>query len=362
MPRKAPAKSQSIASNKKSSTVEADSKTRLKTKWRKLQRKLEQHFAALTDDDLVFAERTIDELLPYLQQTLGLPREDLRQELHRFGPDILNFVAQITDSTTTDLFARDNFPNFFYSICHDLHNRLEIIIGTMGLHLLEPRGIVPDDTIKDMERVIRIAQYLMFSIDNAALAVRHRLRGTLIASRDKVLLKDVIEVIFLDISSSIERDLLHRKLPRSPLFSFHNLDAVPAIYGNRYLLHQAFVNLLSNAIKACLSDLRIEVVAVGSDDGWTIKFRDWGTGLTPEQVTYLSQEKYFSLREFLSAHKVPATEAARYITKRTDKDAWISWYVTIAIVNQHGGHISVSHYVDPTEISIFFPTALQRMP
>ncbi len=53
----------------------------LKGNWNELKGKLKQKYAALTDDDLTFAEGKEDELLGRLQKRLGQDKEQVRDML-----------------------------------------------------------------------------------------------------------------------------------------------------------------------------------------------------------------------------------------------------------------------------------------
>lgn len=52
--------------------------TEVKGNWNEQKGKLKQKFAALTDNDLMFAEGKKDEMLGRLQKTLGKTKEELR--------------------------------------------------------------------------------------------------------------------------------------------------------------------------------------------------------------------------------------------------------------------------------------------
>ena len=53
--------------------------TTLEGNWNEQKGKLKQQFAQLTDDDLLFAEGTKDEMLGKLQIKLGKSKEELRK-------------------------------------------------------------------------------------------------------------------------------------------------------------------------------------------------------------------------------------------------------------------------------------------
>lgn len=53
--------------------------TELKGNWNEIKGKLKQKFAALTDDDLTFAEGKKDEMLGRLQQKLGKTKDELHE-------------------------------------------------------------------------------------------------------------------------------------------------------------------------------------------------------------------------------------------------------------------------------------------
>lgn len=58
-------------------------KLTIKGNWNEIKGKLKQKYAALTDDDLAFAEGKEDELYGRLQKRLGKTKDELRQEIEK---------------------------------------------------------------------------------------------------------------------------------------------------------------------------------------------------------------------------------------------------------------------------------------
>jgi len=56
-------------------------KLQMKGSWNELKGKLKQKYGQLTDQDLMFAEGTEDELLGRLQKRLGRTKDQLRAEI-----------------------------------------------------------------------------------------------------------------------------------------------------------------------------------------------------------------------------------------------------------------------------------------
>jgi uncharacterized protein YjbJ (UPF0337 family) len=56
----------------------------MKGTWKEISGKLKQHYANLTDDDLLFKEGREEELLGRLQQKLGTTKEELRKVIAKF--------------------------------------------------------------------------------------------------------------------------------------------------------------------------------------------------------------------------------------------------------------------------------------
>lgn len=57
----------------------------LKGSWNVIKGKLKQKYGQLTDDDLTFIEGKEDELFGRIQNRLGKTKEEIRDEVERFG-------------------------------------------------------------------------------------------------------------------------------------------------------------------------------------------------------------------------------------------------------------------------------------
>jgi len=60
-------------------------KLEIKGNWNVIKGQLKQKYGQLTDDDLAFVEGKEEELLGRLQSRLGKTKEDVRDEIARFG-------------------------------------------------------------------------------------------------------------------------------------------------------------------------------------------------------------------------------------------------------------------------------------
>ena len=60
-------------------------KLEIKGNWNVIKGKLKQQYGQLTDDDLAFAEGKEEELLGRVQARIGKTREEVRDEIERFG-------------------------------------------------------------------------------------------------------------------------------------------------------------------------------------------------------------------------------------------------------------------------------------
>jgi len=57
----------------------------LKGNWNVIKGKLKQKYGQLTDDDLTFVDGKEDEMLGRLQTRLGKTKEEIRDEVEKFG-------------------------------------------------------------------------------------------------------------------------------------------------------------------------------------------------------------------------------------------------------------------------------------
>lgn len=60
-------------------------KLEIKGNWNVIKGKLKQQYGQLTDDDLAFAEGKEEELLGRVQARIGKTKEEVRDEIERFG-------------------------------------------------------------------------------------------------------------------------------------------------------------------------------------------------------------------------------------------------------------------------------------
>jgi uncharacterized protein YjbJ (UPF0337 family) len=63
--------------------------TELKGQWNLIKGKLKQQYAELTDDDLIFAEGTQDELVGRLQVKLGKSKQEINEAIEKLKTMIL---------------------------------------------------------------------------------------------------------------------------------------------------------------------------------------------------------------------------------------------------------------------------------
>lgn len=122
---------------------------------------------------------------------------------------------------------------------------------------------------------------------------------------------------------------------------------LPRIAGDKTGLAQVFVNLLDNAVKFSPSGTSVEVEATARPDGISVRVRDHGMGIPPEDLPYLFT-RFFRAANAIQ-NEIQGTGVGLFIAK--------------AIVDQLNGRISVESQPGVgTTFEVWLPRYADKVP
>lgn len=217
-----------------------------------------------------------------------------RTKLYSVGEDELDFIA----------FA-----------AHELRGPITIIRGYLDVLQDELSGTLQDDQKELFHRLTVSANRLSGYINNILNTSRFDRRH---------LTMHLAETTVANVYDTIRDDIALRASSQNRLLSVTIPDGLPTIAADTASLGEVLVNLIDNAIKYSNEGGAITVTASSKGDMVEVAVQDNGIGMPSSVVSNLFQKFYRSHR---SREAVSGTGIGLYITK--------------AIIESHGGTISV---------------------
>jgi signal transduction histidine kinase len=249
-----------------------------------------------------------------LRETLGR-EQDMRERL------------QELDKIKTD---------FVSSVSHELRTPMTSILGYLEMLTDGHGGVLAPEQIRLLGIVDRNAQRLLVLIEELLIMSKVE-SGTFRLSIGPVVIGDLLDGAL----QAVHPDLTGRDLSLE-------VDVAPdadLIQGDAGQLDRVMINLLSNAMKFTPDGGRVSVSAAREGNAIVIRVTDTGMGIPLADQPRIF-ERFF--RSSATQHlAVPGTGLGLSITK--------------AIVEQHGGRLSVSSRPgEGTEVTVELPLAPQR--
>jgi PAS domain S-box-containing protein len=212
------------------------------------------------------------------------------------------------------------------SLAHEINNPLQTVIGALGLtrEVLEEGGSIDrylDISMQELERAARIVSDL-----------RNLNRPSKPEEQEPVKLNALLE----DVLTLTEKRCQNRNVE----VSWEPAPTDPVVSIVRDRMQQVFLNLVLNAVDAMPGGGQLEIAAQTTEtpEGVKIQIIDTGVGIAPED-----QQQLFE---------------AFYTTK--SDGVGLGLYITHAIVEDHGGEISVESVVgDGTTFTVWLPLATE---
>lgn len=209
----------------------------------------------------------------------------------------------------------DEDLDFIAFAAHELRGPITVIRGYLDVLSDELDGKLEDDQVELMKRLVVSANRLGSYVNNILNASRYDRRHLKMHLRESS-----VTAIY----ETIDDDMKLRAASQNRVLSIHLPDDLPTIAADRASISEVFSNLIDNAIKYSNEGGIVNVTARVDGDFVTVSVEDRGIGMPGSVVSNLFHKFYRSHR---SRETVAGTGIGLYICK--------------AIVESHGGHMSV---------------------
>lgn len=246
--------------------------------------------------------------IEYQEKYLHIYGNQMKRDVHPIG--ILLVVRDITK-----LYELEKQQRLFVSsVSHELRTPLTTVIGYTDL--LQRRGMDnPDLLIKSIDTINREGKRLLRLVDDLLSLSKYE-------NADFKLVFSIVDI------NSLLEDVVTQMRVKSSKYNidiFYNPVELPSIRGDYDRLKQVFINILDNAIKYSKSEEIIKVMASYYENYIEISIRDYGPGISPDQVEYIFNP-FFRVDEDRS-REIGGTGLGLSIVKR--------------IVERHNGQVNM---------------------
>jgi two-component system cell cycle sensor histidine kinase PleC len=222
--------------------------------------------------------------------------------------------------------------DFLASMSHELRTPLNAIIGFSDLMQSEVLGPIGSDTYRGYVSDIHFSGCHLLEIINDILDVVRHESGKMALKEDAVAVEDLI-VDALRLIAPQAREAKVSLNWRPPAV------ALPRLYCDRVRVRQMLLNILSNSVKFTEAGGTVEIkteVMVGLE----LIIRDTGIGIRPEDIARIL---------------TPFGQVAS-VYSRNHQGAGLGLTLTKALIERHGGHMSLNSAPDlGTTVRLSFP-------
>jgi signal transduction histidine kinase len=264
------------------------------------------------EESAVHAERTWQRVANKPVGEEGRKLYDMTASYHKGS--VAEVVITLLDRTGLYL-PEDEDLDFIAFAAHELRGPITVIRGYLDVLSDELDGKLENDQIELMKRLVVSANRLGSYVNNILNASRYDRRHLKMHLRESRV---------GEIYTSIEDDMNLRAASQNRILSVSFPDDLPTIAADRASISEVFSNLIDNAIKYSNEGGIVTITARVDGDFVTVSVIDHGIGMPGSVVSNLFHKFYRSHR---SRETVAGTGIGLYICK--------------AIVESHGGHISV---------------------
>jgi signal transduction histidine kinase len=223
-------------------------------------------------------------------------------------------VLTLVDRTSTYTIDEEDL-NFIAFAAHELRGPITVIRGYLDILEDELEPVLQNDQHELFHRLTVSANRLSSYINNILNTSRYDRRHLKVR-----LVEDTVAQVY----DTIADDINLRASSQNRILSVNLPADLPTIAADRESLSEVFSNLIDNAIKYSNEGGVINVTASVQGDFVDISVEDHGIGMTPDVIGKLFHKFYRSHR-----------------SRETVAGTGIGLYVSKAIIESHGGTISV---------------------
>ena len=223
-------------------------------------------------------------------------------------------VVTLFDRTGLYL-PEDEDLDFIAFAAHELRGPITVIRGYLDVLSDELDEKLDDDQVELMKRLVVSANRLSSYVNNILNASRYDRRHLKMHLREDTI---------ADIYDTINDDMQLRAASQNRMLAVHFPSDLPSVAADRASISEVMSNLIDNAIKYSNEGGIVTITAHVDGDYVNVSVEDHGIGMPGNVVSNLFHKFYRSHR---SRETVAGTGIGLYISK--------------AIVESHGGHVSV---------------------
>lgn len=264
-----------------------------------------------------------DQLAVHAEKTWArIPNKLPNEEDRRFFDVVASYNKGVTSEMVITLIDRTHLYevgeeelDFIAFAAHELRGPITVIRGYIDVLSEELNDVIQEDQKELFRRLSVSATRLSGYINNILNTSRFDRRH---------LKMHLAETSVKDVYATIQDDMTLRASSQNRVLTVSIPDGLPTIAADSASLGEVFSNLIDNAIKYSNEGGIINVTATSKGDTVELSVEDHGIGMPSSVVSNLFQKFYRSHR---SRETVAGTGIGLYISK--------------AIVESHGGTISV---------------------
>lgn len=223
-------------------------------------------------------------------------------------------ILTLVDRTATYVVDEENL-DFIAFAAHELRGPITVIRGYLDVLSEELAGVLKGDQSELFHRLVVCSNRLSGYVDNILNTSRYDRRH---------LKMHLVEDSISSIYDTISDDMKLRAGAQNRLLSVKFPNDLPTIAADRASISEVLGNLIDNAIKYSNEGGAINVTAKVNGEFVDISVQDHGIGMPASVVNNLFQKFYRSHR-----------------SRETVSGTGIGLYISKAIVESHGGNISV---------------------
>lgn len=257
---------------------------------------------------------------------IGLPGQgnskqfDLAAHYNRANP--LGYETLLVMFDHTEVYSQDDQAMSFVALTvHELRTPLTLLRGYIEV-FNEEIGPTLDPELKEfMVKMDASAQQLTAFVNNILNVAK---------IEDNQLTLQLHKDNWNDIVDSVVRDLSLRANVRGVTLKTTIDDGLPPVGVDRYSIYEVLANLIDNAIKYCGTAKEVHISSRVNNDGLVeTSVKDFGLGIDSNVLPHVFEKFY---RNHRNRAQIGGTGLGLYLSR--------------AIVQAHGGQISVSSKVD----------------